>query len=263
MRFDGIPVVSARMLARVGLMLAAVFALAACSKSLPDDSVGATLMRFENVRGQRYTEIFLIGGNPITKALKGGVYNTIGLNGPTGTGDSSPQAVLDKVDIGALKEQYDVLSVFKNGPRLWTLDWVEVMVGAERDFNGLKARWVMWLDVPKEMRRHESVAYKPISGKRDTQLGINKGSPAFLLDDPEGNSWVMKSASLIVDPNQTYESLEDLGGRLKLAPGWKFRAVVLEQDLVLTPDSGAVKITQDDLGNTYDRVGGAYSNYKP
>ena len=103
------------------------------------------------------------------------------------------------------------------------------MVGEERDFNGLKARWVTWLDVPKEMRKHESVAYKPISVKRDTQFGIDAGSPAFLLDDPEGNSWCMKSASLIVDPNQTYESLKDLGSRLKPAEGWKFRTVVLER----------------------------------
>ena len=58
----------------------------------------------------------------------------------------------------------------------------------------------------------------------------------------------MKSASLIVDPNQTYESLKDLGGRLKPAPGWKFRAEVLEQDLVLTSDNGTVNITQDELG---------------
>jgi len=230
---------------------------------LPQDDAGAELMRFDNVRGQRYTEIFIIGGNAITRHLVGGVYNTVGLNDPNGTGDSCPQAVLEEVDVDDVKEQYDALSAFKNGPRLWCLDWVEVMVGTERDFNGLKARWVMWLDVPEEMRKHESVAYKPISGKRDTQLGINKGSPAFILDDPEGDSWVMKSSSLIVDPSQTYESLKDLGGRLKPAPGWKFRPVLLEQDLVLTADNGAVKITQDDLGNTYDRVGGAYSNYKP
>jgi hypothetical protein len=38
---------------------------------------------------------------------------------------------------------------------------------------------------------------------------------------------------------------------------------VLGQDLVLTPDEGAVKITQDEPGNAYDRVGGPYSNYKP
>jgi hypothetical protein len=230
---------------------------------LPDDDAGAELMRFDDVRGQRYTEIFIIGGNAITRHLVGGIYNTVGLNDPDGTGDSCPQAVLDKVDVDALAKENHAISAFKNGPRLWCLDWVEAMVGKERDFNGLKARWVMWLDVPEEMRKHESVAYKQISGKRDTQLGINAGSPAFILDDPDGDSWVMKSAGLIVDPDQTYESLKDLGGRLEPAEGWGFRAVTLEQDLVLTADNGAVKITQDELGNTYDRVGGPYSNYKP
>ncbi len=137
------------------------------------------------------------------------------------------------------------------------------MAGKERDFNGLKARWVTWLHVPKEMRKHEAVAYKVIGVKRDTQFGIDAGSPAFLLDDPEGNSWCMKSASLIVDPTQTYESLKDLGDRLKPAEGWKFRTVVLDRDLVLTPDDGDALITQDELANTYDRVGGAFSNYKP
>lgn len=230
---------------------------------LPEDDAGAELMRFDGVRGQRYTEIFIIGGNAITKHLIGGVYNTIGLNDSDGGGDTCPQAVLDAVDVDALAKEYDAISAFKNGPRLWCLDWVEVMVGKERDFNGLKARWVMWLDVPKEMRKHESVAYKPISGKRDTQLGVNAGSPVFILDDPEGDSWLMKSASLIVDPDQTYESLKDLGGRLEPASGWSFRTEVLERDLVLTPDDGAVRITQDELGNTYDRVGGSFSNYKP
>ena len=233
------------------------------SAKLPHDDIGAELMRFEGVRAQRYTEIFLIGGHAITGKLVGGVYNTTGLNDPSGKGDSCPQEVLGKVDVDALKEEYEVISAFKNGPRLWCLDWVEVMAGVERDFNGLKARWVMWLDVPKEMRKHESVAYKPIHGKRDTQLGITRGSPAFILDDPEGDSWVMKSASLILDPHQTYESLVDLGHRLHPAPGWAFRPVVLDRDLVLTSDSGNVQITQDELGNTYDRVGGPFSNYKP
>jgi hypothetical protein len=233
------------------------------SAKLPHDDAGAKLMRFDDICGQRYTEIFLIGGHPIIADINAGIYNTIGLNDPDGTGDTTPQAVLDQVDLDALTSQYDVLGAFRNGPRLWTLDWAEVMVGEERDFMGLKARWVMWLDVPKEFRKHESVAYKPITGKRDTQFGINMGSQAFILDDPDSNSWVMKSASLIVDPSQTYDSLDDLGGRLQPPPGWTFRDVTLQQDLVLTPDNGAAKITQDELGNTYDRVGGPYSNYKP
>jgi hypothetical protein len=250
------------MLKSLGMLVVAGLLLAGCA-TLPQDDAGAQLRRFENLRANRYTEIFLIGGNAITKNLQGGVYNTVGLNSSTGTGDSSPQALLDKVDLIALKKEYDVLSVYKNGPRLWTLDWVEVMVGKERDFNGLKARWVTWLNVPKEMSSHKSVAYKSITVERNTQFGFNKGKPVFILDDPEGNSWVMKSASLIRDPNQTYDSLKDLGSRLKPAPGWQFRVQMLDRDLVLTPDNGIAHITQDELGNTYDRVGGAYSNFKP
>ena len=52
-------------------------------------------------------------------------------------------------------------------------------------------------------------------------------------------------------------------GRLKPAAGWSFRPVVLDQDLVLTPYNGRAVITQDELGNTYDRTGDAFSNYKP
>ncbi len=39
--------------------------------------------------------------------------------------------------------------------------------------------------------------------------------------------------------------------------------MTLDQGVILTPDDGAAKINQDDLGNTYDRAGGAYGNYKP
>ena len=85
--------------------------------------------------------------------------------------------------------------------------------------------------------------------------------PADLADEATDRGAC--ATSLIADPGQTYESLKDLGGRLTPPPGWNFRAVILGQDLVLTPDDGAAKITQDDLGITYDRVGGPYSNYKP
>lgn len=248
----------------LGALLLAGTVVAGCAKAPPPDDAQTQLMRFDNVRGQRYTEILPVWGNPLTKAFTAGVYNTVGLNNATGTGDSSPQALLDKLDVKRLEKENDALTVIKNGPRLWALDWAEVKAGKIRDFDGLQAHWIMWFDVPPEMVGHESTPYKPMSGKRNTHLGINQGSPAFILDDAEGNAWVMKSASLIVDPAQTYESLKDLGARLKkLPPGWKFRAVTLERDLVLTSDDGNVRITQDELGNTYDRAGGPYSNFKP
>ncbi|MCJ7642444.1 MAG: hypothetical protein MUO29_11185, partial [Desulfobacterales bacterium] len=105
--------------------------------------------------------------------------------------------------------------------------------------------------------------YQVMHARRDTSMGIRKGSRACILIDPQGVSWVMKSASLIKDPNQKFEDLKDLGSRLKLPPGWKFRSFILEQDLVFLTDKGQAHITQDELGNTYDLVGGVYSNYKP
>ena len=93
---------------------------------------------------------------------------------------------------------------------------------------------------------------------QDVQLDL-----IIALDDPDGDAWVMKSVSLIIDPHQTYDAMSHLGERLQLPAGWSYRAVTLVQDLVLTPENGTARILQDDVGNTYDRVAGPFSNYKP
>ena len=231
----------------------------------PKDDAQLTEIKWDGLMGTRYAEILLVFGDALTRNYMAGVYNTTGLNGanPAGGGDSSPAVVLDKIDMKKVKEDNDALSDVKNGPRLWTVDHLGVKAGTERDFQGLKARWVMWFPIPKEIREGTDLSYAVMHAKRDTSMGIRKGSRAYILDDPQGNSWVMKSASLIEDPNQKFEDLKDLGSRLKLPPGWKFRTLILEQDLVFLTDNGATNITQDDIGNTYDRVGGPYSNFKP
>ena len=63
------------------------------SARLPHDDTDATLMRFDGVRGQRYTEIFLIAPAQ-TGELIGSIYNTIGLNDPDDSGDTCPQPLL-------------------------------------------------------------------------------------------------------------------------------------------------------------------------
>ena len=194
-------------------------------KPIPPDNAQLTELKFAGLMGSRYTEILLVFGNGLTKNFTAGVYNTIGLNGanPTGGGDSSPAAFLDNIDMQKIKENHGALSTVKNGPRRWTVDHIAVKVGKERDFQGLKAHWVMWFPIPPELVSGEALAYSVMHAKRDTSMGINKGSRAYILDDPEGNSWCMKSMSLIVDPNQKFEDLKNLGSRLKLPAGWKFR----------------------------------------
>ena len=233
-------------------------------KPAPPDNAQLSDLKFEGLMGSRYTEILLVFGNALTGIYVAGVYNTVGLNGanPAGGGDSSPAALVDNIDMKKVQEDNAALSTVKNGVRLWTIDYLGVKAGMERDFQGLKARWVMWFPIPDEIREGKDFSYQVMHAKRDTSMGIRKGARLH-PDDPQGVSWVMKSASLIEDSNQKFEDLKDLGSRLKLPPGWKFRSAILEQDLVFMTDNGKTQITQDELGNTYDRVGGPYSNYKP
>jgi hypothetical protein len=250
----------------VGAMavLAASIVLVGCA-ARPRDDAPLTEIKFDGLMGTRYAEILLVFGNAVTKSFTAGVYNTTGLNGanPAGGGDSSPAAILDQIDMKKVKEENRSLSTVKNAPRLWTIDYLGVKVGKERDFQGLKAHWVMWFPIPDAIREGKDLSYAIMVARRDTSMGIRKGSRVYILDDPRGTSFVMKSASLIKDPTQKFEDLQNLGSRLQLPSGWKFRTLILEQDLVFMTDNGATNITQDEIGNTYDRVGGPYSNFKP
>lgn len=237
--------------------------LAGCSKPKPADDEQLTLKEYDSLMGTRYTEFLIVWGNPLKKEFVAGVYNTVGLNSPEDKVDSSPQDQLDKVNMEQAADEMEALSYVLNGPRLWTIDHLGVKVGKERDFQGLKAHWLMWFPIPDEIREGRDLSYAIMPALRDTAMTIWKGSRVYILDDPEGNSFVMKSASLIKDPSQKFEDLKDLGSRLKLAEGWKFRTKLLEEELVFKTKDGKSFIVQDDIGNTYDRVGGPYSNYKP
>ncbi len=264
MNFAGKAVLVKAVLRSLGMLVVAGSLLAGCA-SLPKDNAQLTEMKWDGLMGSRYTEILLVFGDAVTRNFTAGVYNTTGLKGanPAGGGDSSPAVILDKIDMKKVKEDNDALSTVKNGPRLWTVDHIGAKVGKERDFQSLKARWVMWFPIPDEIREGKDLSYTIMAANRDTSMSIDKGSRVYILDDPQGTSFVMKSASLIKDPNQKFNDLKDLGSRLKLPTGWKFRTLILEQDLVFMTDNGKTNITQDEIGNTYDRVGGPYSNYKP
>ena len=240
----------ARTLAALGV---SVSLLAGCA-TLPDDSKDAKVMRFDNVRGMRYCEVFLIGGDAVTKDLQAGFYNTTDRNNQANPRDTCPAALWAKVDPEAIKKQYDVLGVFKNGPRGWANDWFELPVGAQRDFNGLEARWMGQVQLPKdvELGKKGSSAYKPTSVHRKSKMGFVKGQPVFMLISPDGMLWVMQAWSMIIDPNLSYADLKNLGSKLKLAPGWKFQVKVLDRDLEIQAINGVARIVQDDLENTYD-----------
>jgi len=232
--------------------LAIVGSLLAGCATLPDDSKEAKVMRFNNLNNYRFCEVWLIGGDALTKDLSGAFYNTTDLNNKANPRDSCPADMWAKVDAEALKNQYNLLGVFKNGPRYWMYDWIDLPVGTERDFNGLQARWMGVVHLPKDFGKPGSTFYKSTTVHRNSKQGYAKGQTVFILDDPDGTPWVMQASSLLVDPKLTYDDLKTLDKKLKLPPGWKYRVKVLDQDLGMGVINGLAHVTQDDLENTYN-----------
>ena len=251
-----------------GIKLLSAVALGAmmftgCAKPQPHDDANVKRMEFDGLMGTRYTEFIPVWGSPMKGEFMGGVYNTVGLNQPAGTKDSSPQVLLEKVDMDEVKDEFNALSTVLNGPRMWTIDHLGVSTGTKRDFQGLEAHWVMWFPIPDEIREGKDLSYYVMPALRDTDMTIWKGSRVYMIENSKGEAFVMKSAGLIKDPNQKFEDLKNLGSRLKLPEGWTFKTKVLDKELVFKTKDGQSFIVQDDIGNTYDRVGGPYSNYQP
>jgi hypothetical protein len=237
----------------------------ALTVALPDDAVNLEMKHYTHMRAVQYTEFFLIGGNPITGDLRANVYNTIGLNGYTPANkNTSPTPEVAAVDVNAVKKEFGVLAVHINGPKLWMPDEIEVPTGKQRVFGKLKARWVGNLSLKGiNLTKPGADAYHITTIERKTKIVYKKGQTEFLIDDPEGNTWVMKGMDLGLHPVQSYADAANLGSKLKLPPGYKFRTAVLPEDLITLPTSGVAAIMPDDLNNVYDKTGPGYSNYKP
>ena len=236
----------------LGVLVVAGLLLASCAKA-PSDADIAKMTRLDNINNYRYCEIWLIGGDAVTKDFLGSVFNTTELNGATAANkDSCPEAMWDKVDTEALKKQYHVLAVFKNGPRYWMYDWAELPMGPVRPFNDVQARWVNTVALPPDFGKSGSTFYKDITVHRKSKQGYAKGQNVFILDAPDGTTWVMQASSRIVDKNLSYDDLKTLDKKLKLPPGWTYRFKVLDQDLGVSAIDGLAHVLQDDLENTFN-----------
>jgi hypothetical protein len=100
---------------------------------------------------------------------------------------------------------------------------------------------------------------------RKSAIGYNRGTTVFLIDDTNGNTWIMKGFELGIKPSHTFEQFfADPGSYFtKLPPGWKFRTKVLDQDLKLVPETGIATIMPDEMFNVYDKTGPGYFSYRP
>jgi hypothetical protein len=91
---------------------------------------------------------------------------------------------------------------------------------------------------------------------RKSKVGWNNGTTVLLLDDSQGNTWVMKGFQLGLKPKYSYEHFVDAGQSQfkKPPPGWTFRIKTLNRNLVETPAGGAATIMPDEFFNVYDKT---------
>jgi hypothetical protein len=261
-------------------LLAAGLALAGCasqpdngaksptaSASVLNDGVGAKPGRVNNMHQTRFIEIFLAHRDAKTGKLVAECYNTLFTpNGIPASKDTAPQALVEGLDFAKMKTDYGLLGASLNGPKIWTPDWTDIDMGVERDFNGIKATWVAQLNMGDNTAGvSESTPYKPLTIARKSGLGWNKGSTVMLLDDAEGNTWIMKGFQLGLKPQLTYAQFVAAGASYfkKLPPGWKFRVTTLDKDLIEKPEGGVATIMPDEFFNVYDKTGPGMTDHKP
>ena len=99
--------------------------------------------------------------------------------------------------------------------------------------------------------------YRETVSRRTTTWYFDAGSEVYELVSPEGIVFVMQSASLMIDPENTVDRLPTLGERLSLPEGWQFRARTLEEELVMPvgyDDDPPNTIVLDEFENNYQRV---------
>jgi hypothetical protein len=161
------------------------------------DGDNAKSARVDNMHMTRFLEIYLAAPDPKTGELIATCYNTMfNPQGIPASKDTAPQKLVEGLDFEKMKAKYGVVGASLNGPKYWLPDWTDIEEGVTRTFNGIEATWVAQLDMGKETNANKISPYTPQHIDRKSSLGWNKGTQVLLLDDPEGNTWIMKGFQL-------------------------------------------------------------------
>ncbi len=203
---------------------------------------------FDNVRGMRYCEIFVVTHD--VNQIRAACYNTMGCN-------DCPQGQWQALDPDALKEAFKADAIIMNGPRHWVMDKlsVELLEGeGVVSFDGLQLRLVAVLRISDPRFLHGGrKPYMELTIERKTTYVFSSGKLVYELVDPDGKVYIMQAYAQIVDPALTEEQLATLASRLKPPEHRQYRVRRLDQDFTLRTD-GVAHVVQDDFENTYQRI---------
>jgi len=163
----------------ISLFTLAPSVFAQAKRPVPEPSSPEPL-KYTGLRGVQYCEVALLVLVP-GKAVYANYFNTSGLNNAADRMDTCPPDLWAKINPEQLKTQYDIATAFKNGPRGWTMDWIDLPAGPVEDFEGLKTRWLGKAELPPEMTSFKAgdLAYKMIKSHRKSTMTFEKGKPVL------------------------------------------------------------------------------------
>lgn len=196
-----------------------------------------------NMRGKRYCEIIL------SKTISSyAVYNTWGLN-------DCPEQLWSKVSMSAVKKETRASFVHLNGPRYWVIDGFKntsLINPAIKTISGIPMREAGILHLSL-IDLFKNKPYQSHIVDRKTTWIYQEGKPVFELIDPTGQVFVMQSYSVQKYP-QTMDNLKQLGDKLQLPKGWKFKTGVLNKLETIEAVNNKAVVVQDNFLNTYQKA---------
>jgi len=197
----------------------------------------------------RYCEILMGNVDISSGSINAEVFGTQGCN-------DCPQELWEGLDADQIKDEYNTLFVDLNGPRHSLMDDAvgSVFLGdCSENFNSISMKRLASISIDLASANSNS-DYIPYSVTRSTVFNFYKGSRVYVLEAPENKCYIMQSYSEIVDQNLKLEDLETLELSLNMPSGWRYRSVVLSEQLDVSSIDGLAEIVVDDLRNTYQLI---------
>ena len=220
----------------------------------------SVLISGDNARGKHHAEVLIMNRDANGPGGSGHYYNSLGV--PDDVSDEDFDARFLALDPEELRKEYGGDGVRFNGPRRFLTDRFDGLAidGGKISMLGPIPMYLYGTFVVPNFDAFiagKQTPYVESVSKRTTTWFWNAGSEVYELVSPDGIVFVMQSASLRVDPDNTVDRLPTLGERLALPEGWTYRARTLENELVMraTYDSDPPNtVVLDELENNYQRL---------
>jgi haloalkane dehalogenase len=198
-----------------------------------------------DMRGHKFCEVGLITGPDQDNAIAD-IWNTTGVCDPT------PEQV-DALDADAVARENGAMQAWLDPVRQWAADEIDVWeAGEDRTFGDLTGTWMGAADAATMIQTAIQESYSPGYIYRNNTFKYRNGRQVYVLDAPDGESFVLQSFTRHWDQGLTEASLAHLGGRLDLPDGWGFRTEVLDRDLeISSSNENLAHVLHDNLHNVY------------